>query len=87
MEEAATAARTRLLLALVVVWRDATLFRENVEYMVLQHHVAGYPFTTRSATYRPHAIACLWLVNGLWFVAPVVSAVWAWGEVRAVAGV
>ena len=51
--------RARLLLALAVLWRDATLFRETFEYLVVQHHGAGYPFTTVDPDYRGHAIACL----------------------------
>ena len=62
---------------LLTLFRDGTLFRENCEYMFM-HHYARYPFTTAVPRYRPHAIACLWLVNGLWFVAPVLSFVWAW---------
>ena len=36
-------------LALLVVFRDATLLRETVEYLFLQHHAAGYPYTTAAA--------------------------------------
>ena len=77
-----TARRRHLLLIVIVTIRDATLFRETVEYMWLQHHLAGYPFTTQDPRYRPHAIACLWLVNVLWLIAPVLTARWAWLGVR-----
>ena len=38
---------------------------------------AGYPHTTANAELRPHAIACIWLVNGLWLIAPLFSCLWA----------
>ena len=49
-------------------------------------HLAGYPHCTRDAAYRFHAIVCLWLVNGLWFVGPLVSTWWAWAELRSLTG-
>ena len=49
-------------------------------------HLAGYPHCTRDAAYRFHAIVCLWLVNGLWFVGPLVTTWWAWTELRALTG-
>jgi hypothetical protein len=79
--------KARILLALVLMWRDATLFRETVEYLMLQHHGTGYIHTvTGDSSLRPHAIVCLWLINGLWLVCPVLSALWAWNVImRAVA--
>ena len=67
----------RLLFVLALLLRDGTLFRETVEYLFLQHHMAGYPHSTADPQLRPHAIVCLWLVNGLWLVAPLLSFAWA----------
>ena len=74
-------AKRRLAVVLAVVFRDATLWRETVEYM-WDHHRGGYPHTTTDPAHRPHAVACLWLVNIVWLVAPLTSVVWAWGQVR-----
>ena len=65
-----------IVLALVTVFRDATLWRETVEYM-WDHHRKGYPFTTTDPIYRPHAIAILWLVNIVWLIAPISTIFWA----------
>lgn len=62
---------------LALLFRDATLFRETVEYLLVQHHMAGYPHSVADPTLRPHAIACLWLVNGPCLVAPLLSFAWA----------
>lgn len=64
------------VLALAVVFRDATLWRETMEYM-LQHHVGNYPHTTTDIALRPHAIGLLWAINGLWLIAPLISLLWA----------
>jgi hypothetical protein len=77
----ASAARAHVALALATLFRDATLLRETVEYMGLQHHKASYPHTTGHPSYRAHAIACLWLVNGPWLVAPLGTAWWAWNQI------
>ena len=70
----------RILLAIITVFRDATLWRETVEYM-WDHHRLGYPHTTTDPAYRPHAIMCLWIVNGAWLVAPILTCVWAYNIV------
>eukprot|EP00300_Choanocystis_sp_HF-7_P035083 c48354_g1_i1.p2 GENE.c48354_g1_i1~~c48354_g1_i1.p2 ORF type:complete len:250 (-),score=40.70 c48354_g1_i1:21-770(-) len=69
-------ARPSLPLILVTLFRDATLFRETVEYM-WDHHRKNYPHTTHDPILRPHAIACLWLINIAWLVAPLLTVVWA----------
>ena len=76
-------------LVIATLFRDATLWRETVEYMSM-HHRSGYALTTRDPQLRGHAIACLWLVNGIWLVAPLITAAWAYdcmqqshGEIRA----
>eukprot|EP00656_Telonema_subtile_P019936 TRINITY_DN21127_c0_g1_i1.p1 TRINITY_DN21127_c0_g1~~TRINITY_DN21127_c0_g1_i1.p1 ORF type:complete len:244 (-),score=41.47 TRINITY_DN21127_c0_g1_i1:71-802(-) len=66
-----------VMLILVALFRDATLWRETVEYM-WDHHRHGYPFTTTDPALRPHAIACLWLVNICWLIAPCMTVVWAY---------
>eukprot|EP00756_Hemistasia_phaeocysticola_P064351 Hpha_TRINITY_DN7728_c0_g1::TRINITY_DN7728_c0_g1_i1::g.85386::m.85386 len=75
-----------VLFVVLLVFRDATLWRETVEYM-WDHHHHGYPHTightacvhsaNSEAGLRVHAIVCLWLVNVLWLIAPVTSVVWA----------
>lgn len=67
--------RSKILLALVILFRDATLWRETVEYM-WDHHRKHYPHSTDLAEYRGHAIACLWTVNIVWLVAPCVTVAW-----------
>jgi hypothetical protein len=58
-------------LALAVLFRDATLWRETVGYL-LHHHRGGYVYnTTSDPLLRPHAIYLLWGINGLWLVAPL----------------
>lgn len=74
-------AASRITLCLAVVFRDATLWRETVEYF-WDHHRKGYPYTT-NGPYRQHAIVCLWLVNIIWVIAPVVSLCWAYMEMQA----
>lgn len=69
-----------VILVLLVVFRDATLWRETVEYM-WDHHRKSYPFSTDDLMYRPHAIACLWTVNGLWLIAPLISLKWAYDQI------
>merc|ERR1712194_33161 len=54
-----------VMLILMALFRDATLWRETVEYM-WDHHRLEYPYTTQEPTLRPHAIACLWSVNICW---------------------
>ena len=72
----------KVWLLLVTVFRDATLWRETVEYM-WDHHRGGYAHTTQHVVLRKHAVACLWLVNVLWLVAPVLTAVWAVDQLMA----
>lgn len=64
-------------LVIATLFRDATLWRETVEYMSM-HHRSGYAFTTTDPQVRVHAIACLWLVNVIWLIAPLFTAVWAY---------
>jgi hypothetical protein len=69
--------RTSAVLALAVVFRDATLWRETVEYL-LQHHFQGYPYSTAHPALRPHAIFLLWSINGLWLICPIFTLIWAY---------
>lgn len=69
-----------VIFALLVIFRDATLWRETVQYM-FDHHRLGYPYTTNNPDYRIHAILILWLVNCVWLVAPIFSVVWAFNKV------
>ena len=69
-----------VIFGLVVLFRDATLWRETVEYM-WDHHRKGYPYTTRDEVYRLHAIICLWLVNVIWLIAPCVSIIWVYNTI------
>jgi len=62
------------LVAALALFRDATMWRETVEYL-WDHHHRSYPWTTTSPTYRPHAIANLYLVNAVWILGPMVN-VW-----------
>lgn len=71
---------SKVIFVLVVIFRDATLWRETVEYM-FDHHRKGYPYTTVDPVYRSHAIAILWIVNGVWLIAPIVSIVWGFNEI------
>ena len=62
---------------LVVLFRDATLFRETVEYM-WDHHRSGYALTSMARPeLRPHYVAALWTVNGCWLLAPLLTFYWA----------
>lgn len=65
------------LLVLAVVFRDATLWRETVEYM-WDHHRHGYPHTIADPDYRTHGIVLLWLVNIIWLIAPLSTPIWAY---------
>lgn len=67
---------------LLLLFRDATLFRETVEYL-WEHHRLGYPYTIQEPVWaRPHAIAILWIINFLWLVAPLLGVVWAHDQLR-----
>lgn len=97
-----TASRTQrigaqVIFCLAVVFRDATIFRETVEYLWDMHRT-NYPYSlpptyTHSPQYplddslrlslRPHAIVCLWLVNVIWLIAPLVSVWWAYKHIMA----
>lgn len=57
----------------ISVFRDATMFRETVEYLYDQHFL-GYPYST-SGPLRSHAIVVLWLVNICWIISPMLN-VW-----------
>ena len=70
-----------LTLVLLVVFRDATLWRETVEYM-WDHHRLGYSHTTSDPLHRSTAIFCLWSVNVMWLVAPLLSLPWALHRIR-----
>jgi hypothetical protein len=72
-----------IILVLTVVFRDATLWRETVEYL-WDHHRKGYPHTVQDEALRPHGIILLYLVNFLWLVAPLASCVWAYYQLLAV---
>lgn len=75
--------KAKVLLCLAVLFRDATLWRETVEYF-WDHHRKHYPYTTTDAAFRCHAIACLWLVNLIWLVAPFVTIFWTYNTVKEV---
>lgn len=75
--------KAKILLCLVVLFRDATLWRETVEYF-WDHHRKGYPYTTHDPDYRSHATACLWLVNIVWLVAPFVTVLWVYNTINEV---
>mgnify|MGYP003385166480 FL=1 len=66
-----------IILVLTVVFRDATLWRETVEYL-WDHHRKGYPHTVQDEAYRAHGVILLYLVNFLWLIAPILSCVWAY---------
>jgi hypothetical protein len=61
----------------IALFRDATMWRETVEYLY-QHHSLGYPYTTQGE-YRAHAIANLYLVNIIWIIGPMLN-VWVAAE-------
>ena len=73
--------------------RDSGLLAAGYEYITLggmgfaEHgdpeDMPGYPHTTSDPARRPHALACLWLVNGPWFVGPPLTFLWAWRELSA----
>ena len=73
--------RSKVLFVLIVIFRDATLWRETVEYM-FDHHTRGYPYTTYNYEYRTHAIVILWFVNGVWLLAPIISVLWGLWEIE-----
>jgi hypothetical protein len=64
-------------LALAVVFRDATLWRETVEYLG-QHYYSSHAFTTDDPAHRTVAIYLVYAINGLWIIAPMLSPLWAW---------
>merc|ERR1712083_82915 len=75
----------RLVLVILLIFRDATLFRETVEYFYF-HHRTGYADTVgglkcthpiSDLALRPHGIANLWTVNVIWLIAPCLSMIWA----------
>jgi len=65
------------LVTAMALFRDATMWRETVEYLWSQH-VEGYPYST-NGPYRMHGIANLWLVNIIWIVGPMLN-VWVSAE-------
>jgi hypothetical protein len=75
--------QSTIALVLATLFRDATLWRETVEYM-WDHHRKDYPLTTQDPEYRPHAVLLLWLVNGIWLVAPIVTVWWAYNQIMGV---
>ena len=60
-----------------VVFRISEIIEEIPLYTYI---VNRYPHTTTDPTFRTHAICCLWLVNIMWLVAPIVTVVWAYQE-------
>lgn len=82
-EQEVAKSKSKIIFILIVLFRDATLWRETVEYMY-DHHRKGYPYTTHDGTYRVHAIAILWIVNGVWLLAPLLSVVWGYNEMSEV---
>lgn len=71
--------KAKIAFVLMVVFRDATLWRETVEYL-WDHHRYNYPYTTTDVGVRSHAIILLWLVNIVWLIAPCMSVVWAYTQ-------
>ena len=66
---------------LVLLFRDACLWRETVEYMMDQH-LNDYPFTISQPTYlRKHAIFALWSVNFMWLTVPLFTVVWTFQQI------
>ena len=73
--------RATIVLVLVTVFRDATLFRETVEYM-WDHHRLDYKHSTFDPELRIHAIVTLWMVNGVWLIAPLLSSMWGFQKIN-----
>jgi len=76
----ASRSRSRMItciFVLITVFRDATLWRETVEYLYM-HHRSNYEFTTGDPRWRHHAIYLLWLINGIWLIAPIFTVRWAY---------
>ena len=63
--------------AIAVVFRDATLWRETVEYLS-EHYFSSHKFTTSDPEIRTLAVTNVYLINGLWLIAPILSPLWAW---------
>lgn len=76
--------KSTVALVLITLFRDATLWRETVEYM-WDHHRKSYHLTTQDSVYRHHAILLLWLVNGIWLIAPVVTILWSYYQIMDIA--
>eukprot|EP01128_Nolandella_sp_AFSM9_P006841 TRINITY_DN3600_c0_g1_i1.p1 TRINITY_DN3600_c0_g1~~TRINITY_DN3600_c0_g1_i1.p1 ORF type:complete len:260 (-),score=36.10 TRINITY_DN3600_c0_g1_i1:175-933(-) len=72
--------RSSVPFILVLVFRDATLFRQTLEYLWL-HHRLEYPFTTSEVLYRVDSIIALWGLNLLSLVAPVFTLLWAYQRI------
>mmetsp|Transcript_2993 Transcript_2993/g.7119 ORF Transcript_2993/g.7119 Transcript_2993/m.7119 type:complete len:299 (+) Transcript_2993:70-966(+) len=96
--------RSKATFVTLVLFRDATLFRETVEYM-WDHYTSDYKHTLQSTEnlldslksgddhiaggltgthhvilglpIHQHARVCLWLVNILWLIAPILTLEWA----------
>lgn len=69
-----------VLYILVLLFRDACLWRETIDYMFDQH-LNEYPFTLSEPKYlRNHAIIALWSVNLMWLVVPPFTVVWAFQQ-------
>ena len=77
MKSSVASPSASIIFVLTVVFRDATLWRETVEYL-WDLHRKSYPFCTFIPQYRQHAIICLWLVNIIWLIAPMMSLIWGY---------
>lgn len=80
----------RIVLVILLIFRDATLFRETVEYFYF-HHTSGYAHTVggtscthpiQNPALRPHGIATLWTINVIWLIAPLLSMVWGYWQIK-----
>lgn len=71
----------RLIFILLVVFRDAGLFRQTVSYL-LDQHVANYPYSIQHNLYRNFAVAGLYTINGLWIIAPMFTIIWAFKQIK-----
>jgi len=70
----------KIVFILCTLFRDATIWRETVEYLLVHHH-SNYSYSTSNEHLRAHSIICLYGINGLWLVAPVLTVVWSYLQI------
>ena len=67
---------------LVVLFRDAMLFRQNFSYLTDQH-MENYIYSlSHEFGYRNESIAVLYLINAIWSIAPVTTAIWVFSTIE-----